>query len=135
MKTKAVLTCEDVQAIMAAARQHAASKGWAVTISVVDEGGILLGLLRLDGAAPLSSMLAPNKARTAALSWKDSGSYEERINAGQAALLSAPLDGMLEGGTPIRVDGRVIGAVGVSGAQSFEDLEIARTGIAALGIR
>lgn len=133
MKTKSVLGSADVQAILAASEKFAIAHQWAVCISVVDDGGHLLGLLRLDGAAPISAHISPAKARTAALGRRESKIYEETINQGRTAFLSAPgLEGMLEGGVPIVIDGEVIGAVGVSGVKSSEDVEIARAGIAAL---
>ncbi|ARP87317.1 GlcG/HbpS family heme-binding protein [Bordetella genomosp. 9] len=135
MKQKSVLTAEDVKKILAAAEAHAVKNKWAVTIAVADDGGHLLGMLRLDGAAPVSAHIAPAKAQTAALGRRESRVYEEIINNGRHAFLSAPtLTGMLEGGVPIVVDGEVIGAVGVSGVKSTEDAETARAGIAALGL-
>lgn len=133
MRTKPVLSLVDVQSILRAAEQHAVANQWPVTIAVVDDGGHLLGLTRLDGAAPISAQIAPAKARTAALGQRESRVYEEIINQGRSAFLSAPgLEGMLEGGVPIAIEGDIVGAVGVSGVKSNEDAEIARTGIAAL---
>jgi glc operon protein GlcG len=132
MKTKPVLTLDDVRRIAQASEQEALANGWAVTIAVVDDGGHLLWLQRLDGAAPVSAGIAPAKARTAALGRRESRAYEEMINQGRASFLSAPLEGMLEGGVPIVVDGQCVGAVGVSGVKSAEDAQIARAGIAAL---
>ena len=133
MNSKPVLSASDVDAMIAAAKAHAVAKGWAVTISVVDDGGHLLGLTRLDGAAPISAHISPAKAHTAALGQRESGGYEKMINEGRVAFLSAPqLAGMLEGGMPILVDGQVVGAMGVSGAKPNEDVEIARAGMAAL---
>ncbi|MYN13437.1 hypothetical protein GSY71_09830 [Pusillimonas sp. TS35] len=135
MNTKPVLTLTEVKAILNAAEKHAAANNWAVTISVVDDGGHLLGMARLDGAAPISAQISPAKARTAALGCRESKGYEDVINQGRIAFLSAPgLDGMLEGGVPVVAQGRVIGAVGVSGVKSSEDVEIAKAGIAALGL-
>jgi len=135
MKTKPALTAEDVKKMLAAAEAHAVKNGWAVAIAIVDDGGHTLGLLRLDGAAPISSHLAPAKAQTAALGRRESRLYEETINNGRHAFLSAPLlEGMLEGGVPVVAQGEVVGAVGVSGVKSTEDAEIARAGIAALGL-
>lgn len=135
MNTKPALTAEDVKKILAAAEAHAAKNGWAVTIAVVDDGGHALGLLRLDGAPPISGHIAPAKAQTAALGRRESRVYEENINNGRYSFLSAPLlQGMLEGGVPIVADGTVVGAVGVSGVKSSEDADIARVGIAALGL-
>ncbi len=134
MQTKSVLTLSDVRAIAAAAEAEAVAHQWAVTIAIVDDGGHLLWLQRLDGAAPISAEIAPAKARTAALGRRESKVYEDMINQGRTSFLSAPtLEGMLEGGVPVMVDGQCVGAVGVSGVKSNEDAQIARAGIAALG--
>jgi len=107
---------------------------WNVSIAIVDDGGHLLWLQRLDGAAPSTSHMAPAKARTSALGRRESRIYEEMINGGRVAFLSAPvLEGMLEGAVPIMKDGQCLGAVGVSGVKSTEDAQIARAGIAAIG--
>lgn len=133
MKTKPVLTLEDVKKIAAAAEAEALANQWAVAISIVDDGGHALWFQRLDGAAPISSHIAPSKARVAALGRRESKVYEEMINNGRTSFLSAPeFPGMLEGGVPIVVDGHVIGAVGVSGVKSNEDAQVAKAGIAAL---
>ena len=135
MKTQPLLTVEDARAIAAAAEAEALKNNWAVTIAIVDGGGHLLWLQRLDGAAPISAEIAPAKARTAALGRRESKVYEDMINGGRVSFLSAPvLQGMLEGGVPILVDGQCAGAVGVSGVKSTEDAQIARAGIAALAI-
>ena len=133
MQTKSVLTLSDVRLIAAAAEGEALANHWAVTIAIVDDGGHLLWLQRLDGAAPISAAIAPAKARTAALGRRESKVYEDVINQGRISFLSAPvLEGMLEGGVPVMVDGQCVGAVGVSGVKSTEDAQIARVGIAAL---
>lgn len=134
MKTKHVLTSDDVKKIAAAAEAEALANKWAVTIAIVDDGGHLLNLQRLDGAAPISSLIGPAKARTAALGQRETKIYEDIVNNGRTAFLSAPLDGFLEGGVPIIVEGQTIGAVGVSGVKSTEDAQIAKAGIAALGL-
>jgi glc operon protein GlcG len=132
MKTKLTLTADDAKRIGLAAEAEALRNGWAVTIAIVDDGGHLLALQRLDGAAPVSAQIAPAKARTAALGRRESRLYEEMINQGRVSFLSAPLEGMLEGGVPIMVEGHCVGAVGVSGVKSQEDAQVARAGIAAL---
>ena len=134
MKHKPTLELSDIKKIAAAAEAEALAHHWAVTIAIVDDGGHLLWLQRLDGAPAASSYIGPAKARTAALGRRETKVYEDIINQGRTAFLSAPeIDGMLEGGVPITVDGQVIGAVGVSGVKSSEDAQIARAGIAALG--
>lgn len=135
MNSKPFLTLEDVKRIAAAAEAEAIANKWAVAIAIVDDGGHLLWLQRLDGAAPISAQIAPNKARTSALGRRESRIYEEMINQGRVSFLSAPgLEALLEGGVPIMVDGQCVGAVGVSGVKSTEDAQIARAGIAALGL-
>jgi glc operon protein GlcG len=135
MISKPVLEASDVKAIAAAAEAEALKNRWAVTIAIVDDGGHLLWLQRLDGAPPISAHIAPGKANTAALGRRESRVYEEMINGGRISFLSAPqLSGMLEGGVPILKDGQCLGAVGVSGVKSTEDAQIARAGIAALGL-
>lgn len=133
MHSKPTLTLDDSRRMAAAAEAEALQHEWAVTIAIVDDGGHLLWLQRLDGAPPISAHIAPAKARTAALGRRESGVYEEMINQGRTAFLSAPsLEGMLEGGVPIVVSGQCIGAVGVSGVKSAQDVQVARAAIAAL---
>ncbi|MCS4510334.1 GlcG/HbpS family heme-binding protein [Xylophilus ampelinus] len=135
MQTKATLELADLKTIAAAAEAEALKHDWAVTIAIVDDGGHLLWLQRLDGAAPISAQIAPAKARTAATGRRESKSYEDMINGGRFSFLSAPgLEGLLEGGVPIMKDGHCIGAVGVSGVKSSEDVQIGRAGIAAIGL-
>ncbi len=135
MKIKSFLELADVKAIAAAAEAEALKNSWAVTIAIADDAGHLLWLQRLDGAAALSSHIAPAKAHTAAIGRRESKVYEDIINGGRTAFLTAPLaEGMLEGGVPIVKDGYVIGAVGVSGVKSNEDAQIAKAGIAAIGL-
>jgi len=135
MQTKHVLEASDVKAIAAAAEAEAQKNAWAVSICIVDDGGHLLYFSRLDGAAPISSHIAPGKARTAALGRRESKFYEDVINGGRVSFLSAPnLEGMLEGGVAIIKDGQCLGAVGVSGVKSNEDAQVAKAGIAAIGL-
>lgn len=133
MIQKPALTLDDIKRMAVACEQEASKNQWAVTFAIVDEGGHLLWLQRLDGAAPVSSHIAPAKARTAALGRRESRIYEELINQGRVSFLSAPeIDGLLEGGVPIMVQGHCLGAIGVSGVKSTEDAQIAKAGIAAL---
>lgn len=133
MKTKPQLTAADVDRIAQAARAEAQAHGWAVSIAIVDDGGHLLWFQRLDGASPISAQIAPAKAHTAALGRRESKIYEDMVNQGRMSFLSAPaLQGLLEGGVPILVEGECVGAVGVSGVKSAEDAQVAKAGIAAL---
>ena len=135
MKNKPTLELADVKAIAAAAEAEALKNQWPVSIAIVDDGGHLLWLQRLDGAAAISGQIAPAKAQTAALGRRESRLYEEMINGGRVSFLSAPgLHGLMEGGVPIMKDGQCLGAVGVSGVKSTEDAQVARAGIAALSL-
>jgi uncharacterized protein GlcG (DUF336 family) len=135
MIQKHVLQLADIKLIAAAAEAEALKNHWAVSISIVDDGGHVLWLQRLDGAAPISAQIAPAKALTSALGRRESKMYEDVINGGRFSFLSAPtLEGMLEGGVPIMKDGQCLGAVGVSGVKSAEDVQIARAGLAAIGL-
>ncbi|KVD68840.1 hypothetical protein WS62_13930 [Burkholderia sp. ABCPW 14] len=129
MQTKPMLGRADVERILEAARAEAARNGWAVAIAIVDDGGHPLGLLRLDGASPSSAYIALEKARTSALGRRETKLYEDMINGGRTAFLSAPLAATLEGGVPVIVDGQVAGAVGVSGVKSDQDAQIAKAGV------
>jgi glc operon protein GlcG len=133
MNQKPYLTQADIKIIADAAEQEARLFGWAVTIAVVDDGGHLLWLQRLDHAPPLSSHIAPAKAHTAALGRKPSKTYEDIINQGRTAFLSAPfVHGLLEGGVPIMLNDQCLGAVGVSGVASAQDARVAQVGVNAL---
>lgn len=128
MKSKAVLSQTEVQQILKAARSEAQKNQWAVSIAIVDDGGHPLALERLDECAPISAYIATEKARTSALGRRESKGYEDMVNGGRHAFLSAPLLTSLEGGVPIIVDSQVIGAIGVSGVTSVQDAQVAKAG-------
>jgi glc operon protein GlcG len=132
MNSKFVLSQREVALILAAGRTEAQRNQWSVSIAVVDDGGHLLALERLDGCAPIGAYICMEKARTSALGRRESTVYEEMVNNGRNAFLSAPLLTSLEGGVPIIVDGEVIGAVGVSGVKSAQDAQIAKAAVLAL---
>ncbi|WP_250451035.1 heme-binding protein [Caballeronia sp. ATUFL_M2_KS44] len=134
MRTKPVLTDDDVKAMAAAAEAFAKEHHWNVTIAIVDDGAHLLHLHRLEGAGASTVEMAIGKARTAALGRRETKAYEDTIKQGRTAFLSAPMTAMLEGGVPILVGAEMVGAVGVSGVKSDQDAQVARAGIAALGI-
>jgi len=134
MQQKSVLGVEETMRVMDGAIAEAKRNRWAVAIAIVDDGGHLLNFVRLDGTPTVSAYIAQEKARAAALGRRETRIYEDMINQGRTAFLSAPLQGMLEGGVPIIADGQVVGAVGVSGVKSSEDVLIAKAGIAALGL-
>ena len=133
LANKPYLTQANVQAILDAANAYAAENNLAVTIAVCDDGGHVLGMIRRDGCAPVSAYIAQEKARTAAMGKRETRVYEEIINNGRTSFLSAPhIQGMLEGGVNIDVNGFTIGAVGVSGVKASEDASTAKAGIAAI---
>lgn len=133
MQSKPILTREDTRSVVEAACAEASRHGWAVSIAVVDDGGHPLLVERLDGCAPIGAYIATEKARTAALGRRESRQYEEMINGGRVAFLSAPnLAGMLEGGIPLVVNGSVIGAIGVSGVKPEQDAQVAHAGCEAV---
>jgi uncharacterized protein GlcG (DUF336 family) len=133
MNNKPFLALAEVKRIAAAAEAEALKNKWAVTIAIVDDGGHLLWLQRLDGAGAMSAQIAPAKAHTAALARRETKHYEDMINQGRHSFMSVPgVAALLEGGVPVIVDGHCVGAVGVSGVKSSEDSQIAKAGIAAL---
>ena len=132
MKSKAVLTLDEIKNIAAGSEAEAIKNNWKVSIAICDDGGHLLFYQRMDGAAPISSHIAPQKARTAAIGRRNTKVYEDMVNGGRYSALSMPEATHLEGGVPIIVEGEVIGAVGVSGVKSSEDAQIAEAGIKAL---
>ena len=132
MRTRPALTHDDVQKILRAAEAEAGKHPWNVAIAVLDDGGHLLGLSRLDGATPANVEIALEKGRTAALSRTASKVFEDRIAAGRLAMLKLPLL-PLQGGLPIVYQGECVGAVGVSGAKPQEDEQVAQAGIDGLG--
>lgn len=133
MQSKMVLTQAEVLLMLNAARDEAQTCQWPVTIAVVDDGGHPLALERLDGCAPVGAYIATEKARSAALGRRETKAYEDMINGGRTAFLSAPvLSATLEGGVPILVAGQVVGAVGVSGVKPDQDAQVAKVAVAAL---
>jgi uncharacterized protein GlcG (DUF336 family) len=132
MKMRPMLTLEDCKKISSAAEAEAKKNSWNVCIAVLDDGGHLLHLIRMDGATPANSRIAIEKGRTAAESRRSTANWEERIKAGRNSILRMPGVTPIQGGLPIVVDGQCVGAVGVSGVQSHEDEQIAKAGIDAL---
>ena len=133
MQQKSVVTLDDANTILDAAQKEAESQGWNVSIAVVDDGGHLIALRRLDGCAPMGSYVATEKARSAALGGKETQAFEDMINGGRAAFLSVPeLKATMTGGVPVMVDGQLAGAVGVSGVKPDQDAQTAKAGVAAV---
>jgi glc operon protein GlcG len=131
MKTKPCLTLDDCRRITAAAEAEARKNNWNVTIAILDDGGHVLLLTRMDGASPVTAEIAVEKGRSAAVARRSTKVSEDRIAAGRVALLKMPVL-PVQGGVPILHQGECVGAVGVSGVQSHEDEQVCNAGIAAL---
>ncbi len=133
MKTRQMLTLDDCRKISAAAEAEANKNNWNVCIAILDDGGHLLHLVRMDGATPANSRIAIAKGVTSAETRRSTAMWEERIKGGRHSMLKMPNVTPVQGGLPIVIDGQCIGAVGVSGVQSHEDEQIAKAGIDTLG--
>jgi uncharacterized protein GlcG (DUF336 family) len=131
MKNRPMLTLDDCRRIHAAAEAEAKKNDWNVCIAILDDGGHLLHLARMDGATPANARIAVEKGRTAAESRRSSGAWQERIKA-RPEMLRMPGITPIQGGLPIVVEGTCVGGIGISGVQSHEDEQIAAAGIKAL---
>jgi len=132
MRTKPCLTSADAKTMMAACLAEAEKNNWVVTVAIVDDGGFMLLVERMEGAAVTTAEVAIGKARTAALTRRPSKFLEDRVKE-RPAFIAFPAGLLIQGGLPITHQNECVGGVGVSGVQSFEDEQIARAGIAALG--
>jgi len=128
MYTKFALALEDAKRVAAAAAREAQANGWNVVIAVVDDGGALVYLEKLDGVQPASCEIAQHKARTAAAFRRPTKALEDIVAGGRVAMLSLPNITPVEGGVPLVYRGDVVGAIGVSGVQSFQDGMVAKAG-------
>ena len=129
---KLILTLDDAKKIAAGAEAEAKRNGWPVVIAIVDDGGHLLHLQRLDGAQYGSIQVAIEKARAAIAFRRPTKIWEENIAEGHLRYLNLPGTLPIEGGLPVTVDNQFTGAVGVSGVRSHQDAQIAQAGIDAL---
>lgn len=122
----ATLTLDTARALGRAAADHARSLEAGGAIAVVDGGGHLVYLERLDGTFPAAAAVATDKARTAATFHRPTRDFEKAVAGGRVALVAVGPMTPLQGGVPVVIDGQVVGAIGVSGAKSAEqDDEIA----------
>jgi len=128
----AALSLEDAKRVAAAARAEAEKNGWAIVIAVVDDGGHLMYLERMDGTQKASSRIAEAKGRTAILFKRPTKAIEDNVLEGRTVMMGLPGAVHLEGGVPLLKDGQFVGGIGVSGVQSFQDGIVARAGAAAL---
>ncbi|MEW6689689.1 MAG: heme-binding protein [Pseudomonadota bacterium] len=131
MKQRPELTLEDCKRISEGCISESIKNNWKVAIAIVDDGGHLLHFERMDGATPANAAIAVEKARTAAMSRRTSGNWQERIKT-RPEMLKMPGILPVQGGVPIVAEKTCVGGVGVSGVQSHEDEQIARAGIDAL---
>ncbi len=132
MRTKQCLTSADVKKMLAACEAEAAKNKWAVAISIVDEGGFLLGFTRMDGAPLISGEVSIGKARTSAMTKRPSKFFEDRVKE-RPAFINFPAGILIQGGVPVMHQNECVGAIGVSGVQSHEDEQVAQAGANALG--
>jgi uncharacterized protein GlcG (DUF336 family) len=132
MRTKPSLTLADVKKMLAACEAKAGENKWAVAISIVDDGGYLLGFTRMDGCAAISAEVSLGKARTSALTKRPSKFFEDRVKE-RPAFAGFPAGLLIQGAVPLMHQNECVGAIGVSGVQSHEDEQVAQAGAAALG--
>jgi glc operon protein GlcG len=134
LPTRRTLTLDAARRMAAAAEAEARKNNWNVAIAVVDDGGNLLLFHRLDGAKLVAIDIAIRKAKTAVYFQGETKALEEEVTkGGRTALL--PIEGFmpLEGGIPLLVEGKIVGAIGVSGVAGDQDAQCAKAGAAALG--
>ena len=132
MRNKPCLTSADVKKMLAACEAEALKNKWAVSVAIVDEGGYLLALQRMDGASAITAEVSLGKARTSAMTKRPSKFFEDRIKE-RPAFAGFPAGILIQGGVPLIHDNECVGAIGVSGVQSHEDEQIAQAGAGALG--
>ena len=134
MDRKAI-NLEGAKKMLAAAEAEARKNNWPVAIAIVDETGNLIAFSRLDETQVASIDIAIGKARSAARFKRPTKALEDAVAGGRSVLLAVEGLTPLEGGIPVTVEGKIIGAVGVSGVTSAQDAQVAQAGIAALTTR
>ncbi|MEK7438062.1 MAG: heme-binding protein [Pseudomonadota bacterium] len=127
MKSKPCLTLDDCKKMIAACEAEARRNQWEVVIAILDDGGHLLMLERMDGATPANAEIAVRKGRSAAISRRSTKAWEDRIRDGRMAILKMPVL-PVQGGIPVIYQGVCVGGIGVSGVASHEDEQIAQAG-------
>jgi glc operon protein GlcG len=131
MRTKQCLTAVDVKKMLAACEAEAAKNKWAVAISIVDDGGFVLGALRMDGASAITAEVSLGKAKTSAMTKRPSKFFEDRLKE-RPAFAGFPAGILIQGAVPVIHENECVGAIGVSGVQSHEDEQVAQAGASAL---
>ncbi len=132
LATRHALTLEIAKQISAAAEAEAVKNNWNMVIAVVDDGGLLMHLIRRDGTQYGSIQVAQDKARSAIAFRRPTKALEDAVAGGRNAILALSGATPIEGGIPIVVDGEMVGAIGVSGGTSPQDAQVAQAGINAL---
>ena len=131
MRTKHALTSNDVKKMLAACEAEAVKNKWPVAISIVDDGGFLLGFARMDGAPAISAEVSMGKARTSAMTKRPSKFFEDRVKE-RPGFATFPAGILIQGGIPLIHENECVGAIGVSGVQSHEDEQVAQAGASVL---
>ena len=124
---------QQARQIVDSARKAAGERRFAMAFAVVDPSGQLVLFEKMDGTQYGSTVVAQEKARSAALFKRPTKVFSDAVTAGRVAVISLPGALPIEGGVPIVVQGRIIGALGVSGGTSEQDGEIAAAALAAMG--
>ena len=132
LATRTVLTLQAAKEIMAAAEAEARRNNWHVSIAILDEGGRLVMLQRMDAAPPASVDVCQAKGRSAAIFRRPTKMFSETVASGRVAILALPGAVPVEGGVPLMADGQCVGAIGVSGVTSEQDGQIGAAGAAVL---
>lgn len=130
MRTKPAITLDDAKVMLAAAEAEAVRNKWEVVIAILNDGGRIVAVHRMDGARPGNDDIALAKARTSAMTCRPSGVWQKWIDGPHPAYATFPFLAA-QGGLPIIIGGDLIGAIGVSGVKSFEDEQIALAAIKA----
>ena len=130
IRTRRVIDEAGVDSVLLAAEQHAREKGYRVVITVVDRAGNVLALRRTPGAQVASSVVAVDKARTAAIFVRPSRDIEQQVSSGRLGALALHGAAALTGGIPLRADGEVVGAIGTSGETPDQDESVSLAGAA-----
>lgn len=131
MKTRLALTLEDAKKMMAAAEEEATRNNWEVVIAILNDGGRIVAVHRMDGARPGNDQIAIAKATTSAMTCRPTVVWEKWIEGRHKAYATFPFIAA-QGGLPIIIDGDLIGAIGVSGVKSSQDEQIAMAAIKAV---
>ena len=130
MHSQMILSLDDAKRIADACRSCATDHNWTMVIAIVDEGGHLMYLERMDRTQKASSVVAVEKAKTALLFKRPTKKIEEVVLSGRSVMMMLPGATPIEGGLPLVRDGEFLGAIGISGQQSSEDGIVAAAGVA-----